>query len=376
MSTGFVHREEYHWYDMGKGPGLVPPGRFAQPGEHLDDPATRQRLQSLIQVSGLIAQLDRIDADEATHDDLFRVHTADYLETLEQQDALPKGGFADPDVSRTPFGPGNLAIARLSAGGVLAAARAVTSGAVDNAYALVRPPGHHAVRDRGMGLCVFANVAVAIESVRHDLGVERVAVIDWDVHHGNGTQDIYWNDPDVLTVSLHEDRLFPLSIGAEDEQGGPDAWGSCINVPLPPGSGSQAYRKALRRIVIPQVSAFRPDLIIVASGYDASFFDPNGHMLLTVEDYRWMAESVRALAEDVCDGRLVFAHEGGYSPWYVPYCALAVVEALSGVRTGVGDPVARIAELNPNQVLTPEQERAIDTARCAAEAAGAGRVVR
>lgn len=360
MSTGWVWREDYSWYDMGSSPGLIPPGRYVEPGEHLDQPATRQRAASLIRVSGLADHLTPVAATPATDDQLLRVHTRDYLDFLVEQDALPKGGYADRGLWRSPFGHGNLDIARLSAGGVVAATKAVLDGAVSNAYALVRPPGHHALPDRGMGLCVFANVAVATEAARREHGVGRVAVIDWDVHHGNGTQEIFWDDPQVLTVSMHQDRLLQLSTGDFEEVGGPDALGACLNVPLPPGSGSQAYREAFTRIVAPRVRAFAPELILVASGYDASFFDPNGHMLLGVEDYRWLARQVMDLAAEVCQGRLVVAHEGGYSPSYVPYCTLAVVETLAGEETGIGDPAGFIVEANPFQALTPEQARGID----------------
>src|SRR5690606_39032725 len=157
-----------------------------------------------------------------------------YLDYLEQQDALPKGGFADRGIQRVPFGPGDLEIARLAAGGVIEAAEAVVTGRVDNAYVLTRPPGHHALPDTGLGFCVLANIALGIEHVRAHHGGRRVAVIDWDVHHGNGTQAVYWHDPDVLTVSLHQDRLFPDG-GGVDELGGPEALGACLNVPLPPG---------------------------------------------------------------------------------------------------------------------------------------------
>ncbi|SDH10433.1 Acetoin utilization deacetylase AcuC [Sinosporangium album] len=369
MKTGWIYRDEYDWYDMGRSPGLIPPGRFVEPGEHLDQPSTRRRAASLVRASGLAEHLTPLPVTAAGDTELLRVHTRDYLDFLISQDALPKGGHADRGTWRTPFGPGGLEIARLSAGGVTAAARAVVEGAVSNAYALVRPPGHHALPDRGMALCVFANVAVAIKAVRHEYGVGRVAVIDWDVHHGNGTQEIFWDDPDVLTVSIHQDRLLQLSTGDVEEMGGPDALGACLNVPLPPGSGSQAYREALGRIVLPRVRDFAPELIVVASGYDASFFDPNGHMLLGVEDYRWMTQQVVDLAGDICQGRLVVAHEGGYSPWYVPYCMLAVVETLAGERTEVADPVAFIVEGNPFQALSADQARALDRVEAALNAA-------
>ena len=163
---------------------------------------------------------------------------------------------------------------------------AVVSGAVENAYALVRPPGHHAEPDRGRGYCIFGNIAVAIMYARARLGVTRVAVVDWDVHHGNGTQRAFYEAPNVLTISIHQDNLYPANSGAVSENGAGSGLGYNLNIPMPPGSGGGAYLAAFERLIIPALRRFKPELIMVASGLDAGGFDPLGCMMLHSEHYR------------------------------------------------------------------------------------------
>jgi acetoin utilization deacetylase AcuC-like enzyme len=279
-------------------------------------------------VSGLLERLVPVPARQARDEELLRVHDAEWLETLERT-AAAGGGTAGVNV---PVGVDSVTIARLAAGGAIAAVDAVLDGTVDNAYALLRPPGHHATPGAGRGFCLLNNVAVAVAAARAR-GRSRVAVVDWDVHHGNGTQDTFRDDPAVLTVSLHQDRLFPPDTGGVDENGAAN-----INVPLPPGCGEGAYLEAMRRVVVPAVRAFAPELIVVACGFDASALDPLGRMQLRARSFALLARAVLGLASDVCDGRVVCCHEGGYSEYYVPFCVVAVLEELSGSRTGVEDP--------------------------------------
>jgi acetoin utilization deacetylase AcuC-like enzyme len=238
----------------------------------------------------------------------------------------------------------------------------VIDGKVDNAYCLVRPPGHHAVRDLGMGFCLFNNVALAaMHAKAYSDKIQRVAIVDYDVHHGNGTQDAFWNDPNVLFISLHQDSNYPIRSGGVEAIGGPGAERSNINIPLHPGSGTQAYKYAFDSVVLPALDKFKPDLVLVSSGFDASFADPLGSMMLTSESYRYFATQLIACAERHCGGRIVFAHEGGYSKDYVPYCGLAVVEALSGARTAVVDPYLYEADLWGYQSLQPHQKALVDS---------------
>jgi acetoin utilization deacetylase AcuC-like enzyme len=247
----------------------------------------------------------------------------------------------------------------------MAAIDAVMKGQVTNAYALVRPPGHHAERDRGLGFCLFGNVAVAIMRARQVHGLKRVATVDWDVHHGNGTQQAFYEDPDVLTISIHQDRLFPLRSGGIEENGSGAGEGRNINIPMPPGSGVGAYLAAFERVILPALRKFKPDLIVVPSGFDAGGTDPLGRMMVHSGGYRQMARLLMEVADEVCQGRLVLSHEGGYSATNVPYCGLAVMEQLSGITTNVTDPWLPIMEEWGGQDLQPHQEAAIDRAALA-----------
>ncbi|PRZ42529.1 acetoin utilization deacetylase AcuC-like enzyme [Antricoccus suffuscus] len=361
MTTGWVWHERYGWYDTGRYAGVIPPGGWGEPDIHMENGETKRRLASLVSACGLSDQLHSITPHVASDEELLVVHTGKYLSYLKEQDAQFRGGVADIGIGRTTFSSGDLEIARLAVGGVMDAAGAVARGDVKNAYALTRPPGHHALPDTGLGFCVFANIPLAIHDIRKKYGVERVAVVDWDVHHGNGTQDIFWNDPNVLTISMHQDRLFP-KFGLVGERGGAEAEGSCLNIPLPPGSGGGAYRSAFERVVIPALAKFRPEMIVVASGFDSGNFDPNGRMMLNSGDYRWMTEQVLESARQLCDDRVLVVHEGGYSAFYVPFCGLAVIEALSGIKSPADDPCLERLVTNPMLELQPHQTAYIDNA--------------
>jgi len=229
----------------------------------------------------------------------------------------------------------------------------------------VRPPGHHALPDRGMGFCTFNNVAIAVRAVQRSHGVERIAIVDWDVHHGNGTQAIFYEDPNVLTISVHQDRCYPIDSGAADERGTGAGIGANLNIPLPAGSGHGAYVAAFERVVVPALQRFSPELVVVASGFDASAYDPLGRMLLHSDSYRALTERLL----EATGGRLAAIHEGGYSEFYVPFCGLAVVETLAGRRTEVEDPYLEETRLMAGHELTDVQREVIGSV-----AAGAGLV--
>lgn len=361
--TGYVWHERYAWHDTGTHAGIYPSGGFVQPYRTYEAPETKSRIAGLVEVSGLIDRLTRIRPELVSEDDLARVHTTRHIEAIKTQSSAGGGDGGD---GFTPFGGGGYDIARLAAGGTYAAARAVMDGTVDNAYALVRPPGHHAEPDMGRGYCLFANVPVAIERLRAEGRVGRVAVFDYDVHHGNGAQKIYWSDRETLTVSVHQDRLFPVDSGMLDERGEGPGFGTNINVPLPAGSGDGAYWAVVEQVAGPALRAFRPDLIVVSSGFDPSAADPLGRMSVTSAGFRGIAERLRALADEVCGGRIVFSHEGGYSAVHTPYCGLAVLEALSGITTDVADPFASSFDASPARDLTPwQQERISESAELA-----------
>jgi acetoin utilization deacetylase AcuC-like enzyme len=191
-----------------------------------------------------------------------------------------------------------------------------------------------------MGFCLLANGALAVEAALADGLAERIAVLDWDVHHGNGTEAVFYERGDVLTVSIHQERNFPLDTGAFSDRGGGAGEGANLNVPLPPGAGHETWLLALERLALRAIEAFCPDAVLVACGYDASAFDPLGRMLATAETFGAMTAAVRDLAARVCGGRLVLMHEGGYSETHVPFCGHAAIEALTGTAIRAPDPFA------------------------------------
>ena len=232
---------------------------------------------------------------------------------------------------------------------------------MDNAYVLLRPPGHHAEPDRGRGFCLLANAALAIAHLRAIRGLKRVALIDWDVHHGNGAQDIFYGDPEVLTLSIHEADNYPRGSGGLEERGFGAGYGANLNLPLPPGSGHGAYLAAIAQVVSPALERFRPEMILVSSGYDACLYDPLARQMAMMETFRQMTRSIVEQAARLCAGRLVILHEGGYSDFYAPFCGLAVIEELAGLRTAVEDPFN--AHLNREaQRLQPHQAEMIRAA--------------
>jgi acetoin utilization deacetylase AcuC-like enzyme len=353
MTTGWLWHERFGWHDTGTAAGFLK-GEFIQPLQHVESPESKARFASLIEVSGIAKSLRRIECVAATEEDILRVHQRQHLDKMKSLGTDIRGGDMGDGVS--PFGFGGFELALLAAGGTMSALRAVVEAEVNNAYALVRPPGHHARPDTGMGFCMFSNIAVAIAYAKAKLGIERVAVVDWDVHHGNGTEACFETDPSVLTISLHQDGNFPPDTGKVTHRGSGRGEGSAINIPLPAGSGEGAYLHAVDRVVIPAIQRFKPELIMVASGFDASNADPLGRMMLMASSYAKMTRKLMDLAAAECGGRLVASHEGGYSPFYVPFCGLAVVETLSGVKTGVEDPYQQFWANLPGQELQENQK--------------------
>jgi acetoin utilization deacetylase AcuC-like enzyme len=352
-----VTEESFYWHD-----GTLDLGPWVEPGVMFESGGGKRRIANLVTASGLADELVRVPAIPVSVPDLLRVHTAEYVERVHRMSVGDGGEAGD----YAHVGRGSFEIARLAAGGTYEAVRAILTGRVGNAYALVRPAGHHAEADRGRGYCLFGNLAVAIAKARADLGIERVAVLDWDVHHGNGTQALFWTDPNVLAISLHQHLLYPEDSGYATEVGEGAGVGSTINVPLPPGSGEGAYTDAMIRVVEPAMRRFRPDLLAVSSGFDAGGLDPLGRMLLSAAAFGRLTDRVLAIADEVCEGRVVMTHEGGYSDLHAPFCGLRVLERLSGAETDVEDPFGWLDD-DPHQILGPHQEAAIDAA---VEAAG------
>lgn len=351
--TGFVWDERYMWHDTGNAAAFIPAGGPVQPDEHVENPEPKRRLHNLLDYSGLLETLQSIEPRKATREELLRFHTGDYVDKIKRL-SEESGGDAG---ELTPFGSGSYDIARLSAGGVMEATDAVLDGTVDNAYALVRPPGHHAEADMGRGFCLFGNVVLAAKHALAERDVDRIAVVDFDVHHGNGTQKAFYDDPNVLPISLHQANYYPQDTGAVDEVGEGDGRGYNLNVPLPPGSGIGAYEAAFEEVVVPALDEFDPDLIYLAAGADSSALDPMGRMMLHSDAYRKLTRLLVEAAENYCDGNLVASHEGGYSSAYAPFAGLAIIEALRGEETDVKDPfMSMFAEMGYQDLQQHQQE--------------------
>ena len=365
-AAGFFWHERCFWHDPGAIGVFSAPGEFLQPQSASESPESKRRLKNLLEVSGLIDALSVVKPPPASRRDLERFHTARYLEALEAGDRARGGDGGDC----APYTPGSLAAARQSAGLAIAAVEAVASGELATAYALCRPPGHHAEADLGRGFCLLGNIPVAVMRARALGQVGRVAILDWDVHHGNGQQAAFYADPDVFTVSVHQAGNFPLDTGTFEEQGEGAGEGACLNLPLPPGCGLGAYEYAMSELVLPALEAFAPELIVVACGYDACGKDPLGKMLLNSAAFADMTRQLRELAERVSQGRLVMIHEGGYSEGYVPLCGHAVIQTLADSEIAVPDPQNDEIAAWAYQALQPHQRALIDGWRAAWAAAG------
>lgn len=363
MNTGFLYHERYFWHDTGSSVLGLPMHEAMQPIAHPESAESKRRVKNLIEVSGLLDQLTVLRPHVASEESVLRYHSRDYIEHLKQL-SDGNGGVTGEEVQ---FGRGSYEIALLSAGGVIASMDAVLNQSVKNAYALVRPPGHHAEAELARGFCMLGNIPIAIKHAQTNYGLKRIAVVDWDVHHGNGTESAFYDDASVLTMSIHEEGNFPVDTGALEDNGVGEGLGFNINVPLPPGSGKGAYFETFESVILPALYAYRPEMIIVASGFDASRYDPLGRMLLSSQAYRGMTAYLMDAANDLCDGKLLVVHEGGYSAEYVPFCALAVVEQLAGIDTNTSDPFCEVTDSLKYQALQTHQEEVIRLAERSAD---------
>ena len=343
--TAFYFDEKCLWFSAGPAALVLPIGGWVQPmasGGHADSPEPKRRLKSLMDVSGLTDRLDQRKAAPATREDLLRIHPASYVDAFKAMSDAG-GGAIHPSA---PFSGGAYEIALQSAGLALQAVADVAGGRSRTAYAVTRPSGHHCSPDVPMGFCMFANVALAVEAAKARHGLKRVAVLDWDVHHGNGTEACFYSRGDVLTVSMHQENCFPPGgFGGVAAAGEGEGEGANVNIPLWPGCGHDIYLAALERIALPAIREFRPELIVVVSGFDANGVDPLARMLATSETFRAMTRLVRQAAAELCGGRLVVVQEGGYAETAVPFCGVAVLEELAGIRTEVVDPYLELVSL-------------------------------
>lgn len=304
-------------------PGLVYDERFLQhraPYEHPERPERLQAIWGRLEQEDLITGFDRVPARTATDDELLTVHTQALLRRV---DATAGREFTqlDPD---TYANRNTAEAARLAAGGLVDLARRVWAGELGGGLALLRPPGHHAEAGEAMGFCLFNNVAIATRAVEL-AGARRILIVDWDVHHGNGTQNTFWDDPRVLYFSIHQYPFYP-GTGAITETGGDAAPGRTVNVPWPPGMGDSEYLAAFDRVLLPIATSFEPELILVSCGFDAAAGDLLGGMSVTPQGFAALTSRLEAISQ----GRVVLALEGGYNLEVMSRSAAACASVLSG----------------------------------------------
>ena len=267
--------------------------------------------------------LFRDQAPRATAEQLARAHSSAHIEQI--MAAIPTSGVVEID-SDTMLSPGSGEAALRAAGAVCFAVDEVAAGKCRNAFCAVRPPGHHAERDRAMGFCLFSNAAIGALHARDAHGCRKVAVVDFDVHHGNGTQQVLWTEPGMFYASTHQQDAYPYSgSGAETGQPGTS---QVVNVPLPAGSGSEAFRAAYTDVILPALAVFSPDFLIISAGFDGHAADPMAHFRLQVADYDWVTRQMLALAAGHCRGRVVSVLEGGYETRALAACVAAHLRAL------------------------------------------------
>jgi len=313
-------------------------------------PEAAQRLEAILSrmdVSGLKKRLIHIPPRPATIKELAQVHRESYITDI--REAAEKGRRrldADTVISEESY-----KAAIYAAGGVIAAVEAVMEGRVDNAFALVRPPGHHATRQHAMGFCLFNNVAVAARYALDRCNLERILIVDFDVHHGNGTQEAFYEEPRVLYISAHQYPHYPGS-GTIEEIGSGQGKGSNINIPLPAGSGDEEYRQVFEQIVIPAARRFAPGLILVSAGYDTHWADQLSMMRVSVSGFGWMVKTIRELAEELCGGKLTLTLEGGYSLDALAAAVEATFKMLLG-ETDIADMIGPSPEKNTPPDISP-----------------------
>jgi acetoin utilization deacetylase AcuC-like enzyme len=307
-------------------------------GDHVENSRRLVEAISYLKETGLKEKLTCLLPRPASLEELEMVHAPEYISYVKSK-AEKGGGWLDPD---TVMSPKSYEAALYAAGGLLVAVEEVMKGEVDNSFALVRPPGHHAIRDRAMGFCIFNNVAIAAKFALSKFSLNRVLIADFDVHHGNGTQDSFYADPRVLYFSTHQYPFYP-GTGWMAETGTGEGEGTTVNFPMAAGWGDEEYLGAFNEVLIPLARRFQPQLILVSAGFDAHWADQLAMMRVTITGFAQMAMILRELAAELCRGRLIFTLEGGYNLRVVSSSIKAVFDVLLG-NSEIDDPLGE-AEL-------------------------------
>ena len=318
MKAGYVYHPIYLKHDTGR---------------HVEVSQRLVAIMSHLEETGVKQRLIAVEPRPATTLELALVHEAGYIAQVREA-AQRGGGWFDAD---TVISADSYEAALYAAGGVMEATRAVMKGEVDSAFALVRPPGHHATYNQAMGFCLFNNVAIAARYALDKFELKRILIIDFDVHHGNGTQEAFYGEPRVLYISTHQYPYYPGSGNIEEIGSGPGK-GATVNIPLPAGCGDVEYQQAFEQIIIPSAERFAPELILVSAGYDLHWSDPLAMMQVSVAGFAMMAKNVRELAHGLCEGRLIFTLEGGYAFTAQAAAVAATFKVLLG-ETDIEDPI-------------------------------------
>jgi len=312
MSTGLLLDLEFCEHDPGD--------------HHPEAPGRIRAIEEELSTSGLSDKCQALEMRSATDDEIRLAHTDGYVKKVIAE--IDGSGGGQLSTGDTNYGPDSLRVARHATGGLLNAVDGVVSGKLDNAFCAVRPPGHHATPDRGMGFCIFNNAAIAARYAQKKHGLERVAIIDWDVHHGNGTQDIFYEDGSVFYFSTHQHPWYP-GTGAKDETGAANGLNTTLNVPLPAGSGMPEIGAAFRGAFTAKMKEYKPDLVIISAGFDSRIGDPLGQLTLTDGDFATLTSILLEMAGEFADGRLVSVLEGGYNQSGLAKAVASHLEVLS-----------------------------------------------
>lgn len=308
-------------------------------GQHVENAKRLEAIISHLEKTGLTQQLTPIKPRAASIEELSLVHDEQYISHIRDV-AQRGGGWLDAD---TVMSADSYEAALYAAGGVIRATEAVIKGEVDSAFALVRPPGHHATRAQAMGFCLFNNVSIATKCALTNYQLERILIVDFDVHHGNGTQAAFYDNPHVLYISTHEYPFYP-GTGSIEETGSRTAEGTTINIPLPAGSGDTEYLEVFEQIIVPAAIRFKPQLVLVSAGYDSHWADELALMQVSVTGFAQMVKIIKGLGDELCNGRLVFSLEGGYNLRALVASVKATFDVLLGsitIKDLLGQPSRR-----------------------------------
>ena len=338
MKVGFVYHPIYLEHDT---------------GQHVENAGRLLAIISHLERTGLRHQLTPIEPRSASSQELSLVHDKQYLSHIQDM-AQKGGGWLNAD---TVMSADSYEVAAYAVGGVITATEAVMNGEVGSAFALIRPPGHHATLKQAMGFCLFNDVAIAVKYAVNKYQLERVLIIDFDVHHGNGTQAVFYSNPQVLYISTHQSPFYP-GTGSIDETGSGIARGTTLNIPLPAGCGDAEYQSVFEQVIVPAARRFKPRLILVSAGYDAHWADELAMMQVTITGFGQIVRIIKQIADELCNGHLVFSLEGGYNLTALAFSVKATFDVLLG-NTEIEDPLGE----SPRRFEAPDIDSLVKAVR-------------